>query len=308
MRSILAVLWVLVLSGAAFAGAISDAAAQLALDVQSRLDAIALLPRTKELAAESSNLKKAAAKLAKYGGVENVAGLKVLAGAGKYVALSRTTDAAITADIVALLNAFLEGAQYRQGRYEMFKELLLDPKHLKALQTLEASALRTLEAAEAALATNPVRAATLLVKAYDRFGLISDRAKRFGILEDGSPPPDGLTFLTSEFGVSLVNTRTVGYAIDRIRVFGAMNDGPTLVRGFTGQSAEALVPGLFAAQFSDRILAAFGANPSVFDLTNVLVRLIPEGTVAPNASGEFHVYLKGRSGFFVVPFAVNFTE
>src|SRR5262249_10020623 len=100
MRKLLAALTVLVatIAWADFHnGDITAAETQLVTDVQARIAAIGT-PVPKADANEATNLKLAAKQLAKYTGVENVAGLKILAKAGKFLALSRTQDPAIAAD------------------------------------------------------------------------------------------------------------------------------------------------------------------------------------------------------------------
>jgi hypothetical protein len=304
MRSILAALVLFLFAGRALAvGQIRSAAEQLTADVDARIAAIGT-PTTKPLATELKNLKSASARLAKYSGEERVPDLKVLAGAGKFIALSRTEDPAITADIHALLQAFYDGAAFRKGRFEFYNEQLVDPQHVKLLAGLDAAATKAFEAGQELLAEDPVRAAAALLKAYDLFGNISAQAKGFVAFEDGSPLPDGLTIDTTGSTLTLRNAGTGAFVVQKIRVFAAIRDGVVPVKGYSGQSAAALIPKLFAAKGSNRIpAAALDGTPGTFDLLAILARLVPNGTASPNAAGELHIYLKGE-GFVVVTFDV----
>jgi len=298
MRSILAALFLFLTAGRAFAiGEIANAARQLAADVDARIVAIGS-PVPKPLANEAKNLKLAAAKFAKYSGGERVPDLKVLAVAGKFVALSRTADAAIVNDISALVQEFADGVTYRKDRFTDFRDLLVDPAHVRALKAIEAVAAKALETGLSVLAENPVRAASGLIKAYDLFGLISDRAKKFLALEDGSPPPDGLSYDSTGSSLGLVNSGPGVYDIQKIRVFATVLDGATEVKKYTGQTAKSQIPGLFSVRGSNRIAAA-----TTFDLLPVMAQLVPDGVTNANVFGELHVYLKGAD-FFVVSFNV----
>lgn len=300
MRSFLAALILFLSAGTAFAtGEIAAAAAQLSTDVKARIAAIGV-PTSKALSNELKQLKIARNRLAKYSGQEKVADLKVLAGAGKFIALSRTEDPAIQADVTAVLQAFYEGVEFRMGRFEFFAEQLVDPKHVKLVAATDAAATRAFEAGKAALAENPIKAAAALIKAYDLFGLISAQAKALVAKEDGSPPPDGITIDGTAVSLGLSNSGAKTYVVQKIRVFGVLRDDLAPVKGYSGQSAASLIPGLFSAPGSNRIpAAATDGTPGSFDLGAILGRLVPEGTVAPNFAGELHVYVKGK-GFFVV--------
>lgn len=302
MRRILSALAVLVLGGAAFAADISSTAQQLGTDVAARITAIGT-PSGGALKNELKNLNSAQAKLAKYTGQESVAALKVLAGAGKFIALSRTKDPAITQDIATLLDAMCDGVKRRQGFFDDARSQLVDPKHVALVDAAVRAADQAFDGGKAAVASNPVKAAALIIKAYDLFGLMTAKTRKLVTAEDGSPPPDGLSIVADASSVRIQNDSASAYDISKIRVFGAVTDGANIVKPFTGQTLKSLAPNFFSAAGSSRIGAAT-AGPTVYDLTAAILEAIPPGTMNAHVAGEMQVTLK-REPFFVIVFSVT---
>lgn len=301
MRRILSALAVLVFGGAAYAADISFTAQQLGTDIAARIAAIGT-PSGSALKNELKNLNSAQAKLAKYTGQESVAALKVLAGAGKFVALSRTHDPAITQDIATLLDAMCDGVKKRQSFFEDAKSQLVDPKHVALVDAAVKAADQAFDGGKAAVASNPVKAASLIIKAYDLFGLMTAKTRKLVTAEDGAPPPEGLNIVLGASSVQLVNSSATAYDISKIRVFGAVTDGASVVKSFTGQTLKSLAPNFFSAAGSSRIAAATAA-PTVYDLTAAILETIPPGTMNAHVAGEMQVTLK-REPFFVIVFSI----
>ena len=300
MRSVLAFVVVLLVAAVAFASSFFSVVQQLDSDCGARITAIATLPPTKKLKRESANLSKARTQLANYGGGQSVKDLKVVAKAGPFLLASGTTDAAIVADIGALLDCFEQAAENRLNNALNVVNQLLDPPHIAFIKGQMALARQYLNAGKAALPKNPVVAAAWFIKAYDLFGYNQARAQQLLNGEQGSPPPAGIGVNSSANSLEIVNSGGVDYDISRIRVFASVESGMTIVETYTGESAKSLVAG-FLAKGTNHIAAG-----TTFDLYNSF--LVPLATAAGAPGGRVHgrlwVFLKGEK-FFVVDFDVS---
>jgi hypothetical protein len=304
MRSLIAFLAVLFVSASAAFADVAGAVAQLDADCLARITAIGSPAATRADAKESKGLARAREKLATYTGQNSVAALKKLAAAGVAVLASGTEDAAILADIDALVLAFAEGGDRRAQLVADAKAQLIDPKHIAAVDAAVAIADKILDKGRGLIDRNPTKAAALLITAYDYLGRVVAKAQRLGVAEAGSAPPEGLSVSAMANSLSLLNTSPSTFDIAKIRVFAAVSTGGNVVKTYVGESAKSVIPGLYAVKGSNRVPAA-DANPAVFDLTDVLAGLVPLGTATPRVTGLFQVFLKGEDGFFVATFDVT---
>ncbi len=297
MRISLPALALIVCASTASARDVASDVQQLDADLAARIGVVGA-PPTKE----SKNLAKARAKLGTYHGGSTVADFKILASAGRFVAASRTSDDAVTADAQAVLHSICDCATTRQGLADSALTSLLDPLHAAIVQDLIRKADGFLQGAKSSLAKNPTAAAGFAVKAYDLFGYAVGTSNRFVAQEAGSAPPQGIDVVFGTNSVLLSNSASVDYDIEKIRVFAEVTTGGTHVKTYRGTSAKAAIPGLFATRNSNRVFAAFtdmsGAHPSVFDLGTILTQLCATNE---RIVGQAWITMKGRK-FFVVRF------
>ena len=135
MRALIAFLVLMFLGPAALFADVASAVDKLRLDVDARIAAIGE-PATKE----SKALTKAKNKLALYTGHNDVAGVKILAAGGKLLIASRTTDQAILADVVLVVNGILELADRRRDAINDAIADMVDPSHADAVRAAVADA------------------------------------------------------------------------------------------------------------------------------------------------------------------------
>lgn len=302
MRSSIALVLVLLLAGVAAAFAsVSSGVQHLDAAAAARITAIGTPPATKALSRESKNLSKARTKLALYTGQDTVAAFKNLAAAGRLVFASGTNDPDIVAALNEIVDGFLNGADNRLQNAINAASGLHDPAHIALLNAAVKAAKAYLEQGRTLFATNPLKAAPFLIKAYDLLGAATGRAHQLVTAEAGSLPPEGLTITSDANGIGLSNASTGNYDIQKIRVFAAVTTpaGGT-VKTYTGQSLKSILPSFFAVKHSNRILPA-----GSIDLTPALTGLVPAGSVNPRVVGLFEVTIKGEP-FFVLAFDVTF--
>ncbi len=293
MRNMIAFLALLILTSLGFAD-VGSGVQQLDAACAARIAAIGTPPSTKKEANEAKNLQKARDKLALYDGNNTVAMLKKVAAAAKFVFVAATDDAAVLAGVTTIVEGFAEGADRRLDSAASQLSQLIDPRHAAVVQ----SAMDALEAfiakGRASIQANPLKASALLITAYDQLGLVIVKAKRLVEAEAGSPPPAGLSVVVGANSGSLMNAGPGFYDISKIRVFAIVSSGTTTVKTYAGESAKAVIPGLFVVKGSNRIAAA-----TSFDLTPILAGLVPQGTMSPRVAGVFQVTLKGEPFFNV---------
>jgi hypothetical protein len=312
MRAILCALLLTLLAAAAFAAPLPDEVTKLAVDVDARIAALGAPPATREAAAEQKQLVKAKAKLALYRGENDLADFKALAAAGKALVASHTTDAAVTADATAVINAICDLATTREGLAEDVQALLTDPRNVATVDRAINAAEAILGDAKAVLATNPVKAQALAVKAWTKFGKAGAKAEKLLVAEAGGPLPSGLSVQSTPLSLFLINSGTHAYDIAKVRVFLTISSAGSTVRTIDGRDAKELIPTLFSAPYANRIYAAYVdpggfSHPTYFGiLQDIVAQLIPEGSTSPAIVGKLQVTFRGRSTYTVVPVALQY--
>jgi hypothetical protein len=300
MRRALAFVVVLVVAALAYASSLYSSVQQLDSDCAARIAAIGSPAATKKLKKEAVGLNKARTQLAKYGGGASVKDFRTIAKAGPMLVASGTTDAAILADVQAILDCFREAVDNRLANAQGVLDQLLDPPHIAFIKSQMALAKQYFNAGKNALPGNPVAAAAWFIKAYDLFGFTQARAQALLTKEQGNGPPAGVGIVSTPGSVGLSNASGVDYDVAKIRVFASVESGATTVKTYTGQSAKSLVAG-FLAKGTNHM-----ANGTTFDLYDSF--LIPLATAVGGAGSRVHgrlwVFLKGEK-FFVLDFDVT---
>lgn len=245
MRALMPFIFIAVLATPVLADVATEVT-ELDAAVAARITAIGT-PADKAEKKELKNLTKGRGLLANYVGNNDLADFAALAKAVKTIVKSKTTDAAIFAELEDLVAEFLAFVENHKAQAVAAAQAIGDAGYAAKCQNVIDKGTLTLDKAKLILSDYP-KAWKLILKAWKKYGSAIKKADKFRQKLAGSSKgwPQGLDIGNSPFAFVLVNSTKTAYWMSDVIVDGTIRDemGAT-VATVNMVSVRAMWPDLF---------------------------------------------------------------